>query len=112
MTMSTAPPPGAPVETRIVAPGEIKDFVYRGEMIPNQVSVENLDGAHQANFVMQALNHGIAGWKLFGIIDPGQTVQLLVEWPVEARFTNRSELQSSIRVHGDGIFAKHDASGS
>ena len=106
--MSTASPPSAAVETGIIAPGEVRDFVYRGDMIPNQVSVENLDGAHQANFVVQALNHGIAGWKLFGIIDPGQTVQLLVEWPVEARFTNRSELQSSIRVYGDGIFPKQD----
>ncbi|HEU4561151.1 MAG TPA: hypothetical protein VFS20_25085 [Longimicrobium sp.] len=106
--MSTVIPPSAAVETRIIAPGEIKDFVYRGDMIPNQVSVENLDQAHQANFVVQAVNHGVAGWKLFGIIEPGQTVQLLVEWPTEARFTNRSELQSNIRVYGDGIFPKQD----
>ena len=105
--MSTASPPGTAVHPFTVAPGEFKDFVYRGDMIPNQVSVENLDAAHQANFVVQAVNHGIAGWKLFGIIDPGQTVHLMVEWPTEARFTNRSELQSSIRISGDGIFPKH-----
>lgn len=106
--MSVSPPPVTGAETRIVGPRESKVFVYRGYMIPNEVSVENLDSAHQADFILEAVLDGLPQWKLFGSIEPGQTVQLLVQWPVYARFTNPGQFDSSFRVSGNGIFASDD----
>lgn len=102
------PSPQTDVETSIVKPGESKLFVYVGEMIPNQVLVQNLDPEKQANFIVRAVNDSRDEWGLFGVLKPGETISLLVQWPTEARFTNQAVVDSSFRVFGDGIFPKLD----
>jgi hypothetical protein len=98
--------PGTAVESSTVGPGESKTFVYVGEQIPNQVLVQNLSTSEQANFVTEAVNGTDPQWKLFGVLDPGQTIQLWVQWPLEARFHNQGLFQTSFVVYGDGIFPK------
>ena len=102
--MSTNPPPGSDVEDSTVLPGETKLFTYVGEQIPNQVLIQNKSTTEQANFVMQAVNGPEPQWRLYGAIGAGETVQYMVNWPTQARFTNQGLFQSSIVVYGDGIF--------
>jgi hypothetical protein len=105
--MSTSTPPTA-LETSTVEPGESKTFIYTGEQIPNQVMVENQNDTREASFVVQAVNGPGFQWRLYGQLDPAQTVSLLVEWPTEAVFTNLSG-EAAFTVYGLGIFPKEGA---
>jgi len=89
-----------------IGPNESRDFTYVGEMIPNQVSIQNLSPDQEAQFFMQGINDDVAGWKYFGAVPAGQTISVLVSWPGEGRVTNRGDSNASINVFGDGIFPK------
>ncbi len=87
--------------TSIVQPGEMKLFCYFGEMIPNQVLIQNLSSDRPAQY---ALHSGPKSWGFYGTIEPGGTASILVNWPTnQARFTNRSA-SANISVSGNGIF--------
>lgn len=99
-----AAPTGENATSSTVGPNERKVFTYVGEMIPNQVFVQNQSTTQQANFVMQGIGDVEPEWKLFEIIEPGRTKQYLVQWPTRALFWNQGLFQSSILVYGNGIF--------
>ena len=98
-------------ETRIVKPREAKVFVYKGEQVPNQVSITNLSREQQANFIMQALDKfGYPEWSVHGTLAAAETAFVLVHWPsTRALFTNGGEYNTDIQIGGDGIFANRDA---
>lgn len=94
------PATAASANTPVVGPGESKQFVYVGELIPNQVLVENLGNSE----VQYYLSSGLDGWRLYNTIEGGRTQSLLVQWMDGiATFTNEDGT-SSIAVGGDGIF--------
>jgi hypothetical protein len=97
-------PTGEQATNSSVGPGETKLFVYVGEMIPFQVYVQNQSASDQANFTMQGADSGGSEWKLFQVLDPGQTISYEVEWPSRALFWNQGLVPSSILVYGFGIF--------
>ena len=107
--MSTTESPGAAIDTSSIGPGEKKLFTYLGELIPNQVFVQNESSTEQANFVMQGMNGAEPEWKLYGVLRAGETVDYMVQWPAQAIFTNQGLLQTSIRVYGNGIFPGEQA---
>lgn len=104
--MSTEPdaPTGEQAHNSSVGPGEKKLFVYVGEMIPFQVYVQNQSASDQANFTMQGADTGDSEWKLFQVLEPGETISYEVEWPSRALFWNQGLANSSILVYGFGIF--------
>ena len=82
--------------------GKSKDFIYVGELIPNQVLVTNLTSSATASF---ELTSGAKSWTYTGTIGKGRTKSILVRWPSgRARFTNNSVADATIEVGGDGIF--------
>ena len=86
----------------IIAPGASHDFIYVGEMIPNQVIVTNLDTASGASFEVTS---GVKSWTYYGTVRKGGSVSVWVRWPSgRARFTNNSVANASIQVGGNGIF--------
>jgi hypothetical protein len=97
-------PTGAEATSSTVGPGERKLFTYVGEMIPNQVFVQNQSTSEQANFVMQGVGNDQPEWKLFDILEAGRTRSYMVQWPTQATFWNQGLFQSSIMVYGNGIF--------
>ena len=86
----------------IIERGQSGNFIYVGEMIPNQVLVHNLNTQYYADFILES---GSPSWRLFGSVAPGSTLSLLVEWPTgKATFFNNSVADASIYVFGNGIF--------
>jgi hypothetical protein len=55
--------------TPVVEPGESKQFVYVGELIPNQVLVKNLGDSQ----VQYWLSSGPEGWRLYDVVEGGRT---------------------------------------
>lgn len=86
--------------TPVVEPGESKQFVYVGELIPNQVLVKNLGDSQVQYF----LTSGLDSWRLYDVVEGGRTQSLQVQWMDSiATFTNEDGT-SSIEIGGDGIF--------
>ena len=110
--MSDTAATGADATTGVVGPGERKMFTYVGEMIPNQVFIQNTSTTEQANYVMQGVGGAGPEWKLFDILRAGETGQFQVQWPTKALFGNQGLFQSSIRVYSNGIFAGEQAQDS
>jgi hypothetical protein len=93
-----------PVLTKLstITPGCGKDFIYAGELIPNQVSIQNLSTTEDATFTVTS---GRQSWTFYGAARKGRTVSVQVRWPSgRARFVNNSVFAASILVSGDGIF--------
>lgn len=87
-----------------IGPGESKLFQYFGEMIPNQVIVENLSSTSDAQFIMTTENTD-GSWKYYGSISASQAASVWVEFPTSLfQVTNRGDSDASIIVGGDGIF--------
>ena len=77
-------------------------FRYLGELIPNQVFIQNLSKTSQANYTVKS---GPRPWTYFGYIAPGVTQAIYVQWPTSvALFTNDSGGGVNIKIYGDGIF--------
>lgn len=88
-------------DDNVVNPGQSKDFVYVGELIPNDVNIQNLSEANTAIFTLKS---GTEGWKLWWAVLANQTTTLTVEWfNGVATFSNISEEDASIRVFGEDI---------
>src|ERR1044072_8363394 len=86
--------------TPVVGPGESKQFVYVGELIPNQVVVKNLGDSQ----VQYYLTSGLDSWRLYDVAEGGRTQPLQVQWmDGVATFTNEDGT-SAIEIGGDGIF--------
>lgn len=86
-----------------IGPGESKLFQYFGEMIPNQMLIQNLSSDREAQFIAQSEN-AEESWGYYDTVMPGQTASIWVRFPQSiSRFTNRSG-EASIIVGGDGIF--------
>ena len=101
------PGTAASVNTPIVEPKQSKQFVYVGELIPNQVLVKNLGDSE----VQYYLSSGLNGWRLYNIVEGGRTQSLLVQWMDSvATFTNEDGT-SSIEITGDGIFPYDSTTG-
>jgi hypothetical protein len=84
----------------ILKPGESGNFVYVGEMIPNEVTIKNGD----INDAEYSLESGEEGWKFYGNVKAGTTASILVEWfNGFATFHNLSP-QANIEIGGNGIF--------
>jgi hypothetical protein len=80
-------------------PGETRKFAYVGNLIPNQVNIQNLS-AQPASYKLES---GTSGWMLYGNVAPSATAALLVQWPSGiATFSNGSP-QATIVIWGDGI---------
>lgn len=95
-------------ETRIVKPREAKVFVYKGESVPNPVSITNLGGEREAKYIMQGLDKfGQPEWSLHGTVAASETAYVLVHWPsTRGLFTNVGH--TDFQIGGDGIFANQD----
>jgi hypothetical protein len=92
----------AKVNPYVLGPGQIGDFIYVGELIPNQVLITNLNNADSANFEMTS---GLKAWSYYGSAGKGRTASVLVRWPSgRGRFRNTSVSGASIEIGGDGIF--------
>ena len=88
----------------VVHPGETKLFRYLGTLIPNQVLIQNLSDAQDADYVLYS---GKEGWSFYDTLEPGHTASIWVNWPAGlASFANRSP-DASIRVSGEGILPAH-----
>ncbi|MBS1914585.1 MAG: hypothetical protein JST22_21560 [Bacteroidetes bacterium] len=86
-----------------IGPGESKLFRYYGEMIPNQILIENLSTEFEAQYIVGG-EVPEQGWHYFGTVAHGETASIWVNFPTTvSRFTNRSSA-ASIIVGGDGIF--------
>jgi hypothetical protein len=85
----------------ILKPGESGNFVYVGEMIPNQVIVTN-KGDDDAAYTLES---GEEGWKLWGNLSGDKTTDTLtLQWfNGFATFTNLSK-DALIEIGGNGIF--------
>lgn len=95
------PTPGTAMSTPapVVDPGKTGQFIYFGEMIPNQVLIKNL-GQSEAQYW---LSSGRDGWAYYGTVRVGETSSIWVEWfSGIATFGNRAD--SPIEIGGDGIF--------
>ncbi len=85
-----------------ITPGHGKDFLYVGEMIPNQVFIQNLSTTEDATFTVTS---GTQSWTYYGAARKGKKVNIQVRWPSgRARFENNSVANASILVSGNGIF--------
>jgi hypothetical protein len=86
--------------TPVIEPGQSKEFVYVGELIPNQVLVKNLGDTE----VQYWLTSGIDSWRLYNVVEGGRTQSIELQWMNGiATFTNEDGT-SSIEIGGDGIF--------
>ena len=82
-----------------IRPGQSAQFVYVGEMIPNQIDVKNTDDAETASYVTE----GGGSWRLYGEIPRMQTATLYVQWfGGIGRFYNTSR-NCTIAVSGNGL---------
>jgi hypothetical protein len=82
-----------------IRPGQSAQFVYVGEMIPNQIDVKNLDDGETASYITE----GGGSWRLYGEIPRMQTATIYVEWfGGIGRFYNISR-GATIVVSGDGL---------
>lgn len=98
------PSPATTTPTPILGPQQAGEFTYVGEMIPNQVMIQNLGTAEAQYWLSSGLEGGPEGWKYYGTVEAGRTASIWVEWPNgRATFFNRSE-EASIEIGGDGIF--------
>jgi hypothetical protein len=84
----------------IIQVGKSQKFQYRGELIPNQLTITKAaPGPAASQFRVQS---GGPGWTLYGAV-PGANVQLMVNWP-NGEGTVYCDAGSEIQVSGDGIF--------
>jgi hypothetical protein len=91
----------APENDSIIPSGQSKTFYYVGNMIPNQVLIQNLSPGTQANYTVKSGPHP---WTYFGYVAAGQTQSIYVQWPTSvAVFTNASGSGINIQVYGNGI---------
>jgi hypothetical protein len=90
----------------IVEPGYTGQFVYVGEMIPNQVLIRNL-GDTEAEYWLVS---GKDGWAYYGSVPVGETSSILVEW-FNSVGTFGNPGRSAIEIGGDGIFPYDSATG-
>jgi hypothetical protein len=91
----------APEDDSIIPSGQSKTFYYVGNLIPNQVLIQNLSPSSNANYTVKSGPHP---WTYFSNIPAGGTQSILVQWPTSvAVFANASGGGVSIRVYGDGI---------
>lgn len=85
----------------ILGPGESGNFVYVGEMIPNQVNISNRNEFGPAEY---SLESGQEGWKFFGTVPTAGESSILVQWfNGFATFHNLSR-EADIEIGGNGIF--------
>ena len=89
-------------DNSIILSGQSKRLRYLGELIPNQVFIQNLSKTSQANYTVKS---GPRPWTYFGYVAPGGTQAIYVQWPTSvALFANSSGGGVNIKVYGDGIF--------
>jgi len=83
----------------ILSPGQSGGFFYTGNLIPNQVDIQNLSAQSAASYSLRS----DGGWSFFGQVDPGVTISITVIWPSGlGEFTNTSS-EASILISGFGI---------
>lgn len=84
----------------VLNPGESKKFVYVGNLIPNQVNIQNLSD----NPAMFTVISGTGSWRVWWAVPPNETLSIFVQWfNGIATFTNISMENASVSVGGDGI---------
>ncbi|MGI8666965.1 MAG: hypothetical protein ACR2N4_13175 [Jatrophihabitans sp.] len=92
-----------------VAPGQSVTVVYVGEQIPNQLILQNLDKAAQAQYALAGtIGSGdklTQTWKLVGVLGPDELTSLLVQWPNGIAVITNEDGNGTIQLGGDGIFA-------
>ena len=90
----------------IVGPHQQKVFINVGNHDPATVFIKNLSATLPAEYAMEGSNTDpakpIDGWSLYGMLTPGETIVLHVNW-LSAKLSNKSLNNSSFVVYGPGI---------
>ncbi len=101
-----APATAMSTPASVVEPGYTGQFVYVGELIPNQVLITNL-GETEAEYWLVS---GTEGWAYYGTVARGETSSIMVEW-FSGVGTFGNPGKSAIEIGGDGIFPYDSATG-
>jgi len=84
----------------IIKAGGQQAFQYRGELIPNEVTITKAQPGPEGGYFRVA--SGKEGWTLYGLI-PAASVNVFVNWPSGVG-TVFNDTTTEIEVSGDGLF--------